>query len=189
MWRVTTSTIARLRGQRLTQISSRRLSFFESLTEFLPGHASVALQPRCKVGQHRLSISPGHGLAPNATVTAEVTPPPSVEMQPCIIQKAHIPPSVQLLPENSVCFSFVPAPPAAVRGSRGASRHPQHPAYPPLHYPHQESGRGPNHYAGRNHRHHRHHRPVSTQGGTEPRYVMERANDNESVQGNLGNHE
>lgn len=42
--------------------------------EFLPGLASIALDPRCQVptGQHVLSISPGHGLAPNATVTAEV---------------------------------------------------------------------------------------------------------------------
>ncbi|XP_070839849.1 phospholipid transfer protein C2CD2L [Chaetodon trifascialis] len=42
--------------------------------QFLPGHASIVLDPRCKVptGQHILSISPGHGLAPNATVTAEL---------------------------------------------------------------------------------------------------------------------
>ncbi|XP_068187225.1 phospholipid transfer protein C2CD2L [Antennarius striatus] len=42
--------------------------------EFLPGHAFIALDPQCKAasGQHILSISPGHGLAPNATVTAEV---------------------------------------------------------------------------------------------------------------------
>lgn len=42
--------------------------------QFLPGHASIALDLRCKVptGQHTLSISPGHGLAPNATVTAEL---------------------------------------------------------------------------------------------------------------------
>ncbi|KAL7389835.1 hypothetical protein ABVT39_010610 [Epinephelus coioides] len=42
--------------------------------QFLPGHASIALDLRCKVptGQHILSISPGHGLAPNATVTAEL---------------------------------------------------------------------------------------------------------------------
>ena len=43
--------------------------------EFLPGHASITLDPRCKVptGQHILSIGPGYGLAPNATVTAEVS--------------------------------------------------------------------------------------------------------------------
>ncbi|XP_055370507.1 phospholipid transfer protein C2CD2L isoform X2 [Betta splendens] len=42
--------------------------------QFLPGHASIALDPRCRTpaGQHILSISPGHGLAPNATVTAEL---------------------------------------------------------------------------------------------------------------------
>lgn len=53
----------------------RRLFFlFWIWIEFLPGHASIALEPGCKVpaGQHILSISPGHGLAPNATVTAEV---------------------------------------------------------------------------------------------------------------------
>lgn len=42
--------------------------------QFLPGHASIALDLQCKVptGQHVLTISPGHGLAPNATVTAEL---------------------------------------------------------------------------------------------------------------------
>ncbi|XP_031712980.1 phospholipid transfer protein C2CD2L isoform X2 [Anarrhichthys ocellatus] len=42
--------------------------------QFLPGHACIAVDLRCKVptGQHTLSISPGHGLAPNATVTAEL---------------------------------------------------------------------------------------------------------------------
>ncbi|XP_040907073.1 phospholipid transfer protein C2CD2L isoform X2 [Toxotes jaculatrix] len=42
--------------------------------QFLPGHASIALDLRCKIptGQHTLSISPGHGLAPNATITAEL---------------------------------------------------------------------------------------------------------------------
>lgn len=46
------------------------------LIEFLPGHASIALQPSCKLPavQHKLSISPGHGLAPNASITAEVSP-------------------------------------------------------------------------------------------------------------------
>lgn len=53
-----------------------RFSFlFYILIEFLPGHASITLDPRCKVptGQHILSIGPGYGLAPNATVTAEVS--------------------------------------------------------------------------------------------------------------------
>ncbi|GLD46898.1 C2 domain-containing protein 2-like isoform X1, partial [Lates japonicus] len=42
--------------------------------QFLPGHASIALDLRCNIptGQHILSISPGHGLAPNTTVTAEL---------------------------------------------------------------------------------------------------------------------
>uniref|UniRef100_A0A672FR19 Synaptotagmin-like mitochondrial and lipid-binding domain-containing protein n=1 Tax=Salarias fasciatus TaxID=181472 RepID=A0A672FR19_SALFA len=42
--------------------------------QFLPGHASIALDLQSKVptGQHILTISPGHGLAPNATVTAEL---------------------------------------------------------------------------------------------------------------------
>ncbi|XP_030010083.1 phospholipid transfer protein C2CD2L isoform X2 [Sphaeramia orbicularis] len=42
--------------------------------QFLPGHASIALDLQSKVptGQHTLSISPGYGLAPNATVTAEL---------------------------------------------------------------------------------------------------------------------
>ncbi|XP_029303585.1 phospholipid transfer protein C2CD2L isoform X3 [Cottoperca gobio] len=42
--------------------------------QFLPGHASIPLDLRSKVptGQHTLSISPGHGLAPNATITVEL---------------------------------------------------------------------------------------------------------------------
>ncbi|XP_023135967.2 phospholipid transfer protein C2CD2L isoform X1 [Amphiprion ocellaris] len=42
--------------------------------QFLPGHASIALDLHRQVptGQHKLSISPGHGLAPNATITAEL---------------------------------------------------------------------------------------------------------------------
>ncbi|XP_026183899.1 phospholipid transfer protein C2CD2L [Mastacembelus armatus] len=42
--------------------------------QFLPGHAAITLDPRCKVpaGQHILSVSPGCGLAPNATITAEL---------------------------------------------------------------------------------------------------------------------
>ncbi|KAK1882556.1 Phospholipid transfer protein C2CD2L [Dissostichus eleginoides] len=42
--------------------------------QFLPGHASIPLDLRYKAptGQHTLSISPGHGLAPNATITAEL---------------------------------------------------------------------------------------------------------------------
>ncbi|KAM8897826.1 phospholipid transfer protein C2CD2L isoform 2-T3 [Spinachia spinachia] len=42
--------------------------------QFLPGHACMALDLRCKVptGQHTLSIRPDHGLAPIATVNAEL---------------------------------------------------------------------------------------------------------------------
>ncbi|KAM4545272.1 phospholipid transfer protein C2CD2L isoform 2-T2 [Odontesthes bonariensis] len=42
--------------------------------QFLPGHASIALNVQCKIptGQKSLSISPGHGLAPNATITTEL---------------------------------------------------------------------------------------------------------------------
>ncbi|XP_070773902.1 phospholipid transfer protein C2CD2L [Enoplosus armatus] len=42
--------------------------------QFLPGHGSITLDLRSKVptGHHILSISPGHGLAPNAIVTAEL---------------------------------------------------------------------------------------------------------------------
>ncbi|KAK5917867.1 hypothetical protein CgunFtcFv8_002678 [Champsocephalus gunnari] len=42
--------------------------------QFLPGHASIPLDLRCNAptGHHTLSISPGHGLAPHATITAEL---------------------------------------------------------------------------------------------------------------------
>ncbi|XP_074527953.1 phospholipid transfer protein C2CD2L isoform X2 [Halichoeres trimaculatus] len=42
--------------------------------QFLPGHASITFDLRSKAptGQHTLSISPGHGLAPHSTVTAEL---------------------------------------------------------------------------------------------------------------------
>ncbi|KAE8288276.1 Phospholipid transfer protein C2CD2L [Larimichthys crocea] len=42
--------------------------------QFLPGHASIAVDPRSRTptGHHILSISPGHGLAPNAAITAEL---------------------------------------------------------------------------------------------------------------------
>ncbi|XP_076024823.1 phospholipid transfer protein C2CD2L [Genypterus blacodes] len=42
--------------------------------QFLPGQASVALavQRKAPTGQHILSVSPGHGLAPSATVSAEL---------------------------------------------------------------------------------------------------------------------
>ncbi|KAM3869539.1 phospholipid transfer protein C2CD2L [Diretmus argenteus] len=52
---------------RLLERNSRR-------EQFLPGHASLALDFPRKVpsGQHILSVSPGHGLAPNTTVTLEL---------------------------------------------------------------------------------------------------------------------
>uniref|UniRef100_A0A8D3ATI2 C2cd2 like n=1 Tax=Scophthalmus maximus TaxID=52904 RepID=A0A8D3ATI2_SCOMX len=42
--------------------------------QFLPGHACITLDLRDKVssGRHILSIGPGHGLAPSATITAEL---------------------------------------------------------------------------------------------------------------------
>nr|XP_020454632.1 C2 domain-containing protein 2-like isoform X1 [Monopterus albus] len=42
--------------------------------QFFPGYASIALDPRGKAptGQHIMSISPGHGLAPYATITTEL---------------------------------------------------------------------------------------------------------------------
>uniref|UniRef100_A0A8C6SXH8 C2cd2 like n=1 Tax=Neogobius melanostomus TaxID=47308 RepID=A0A8C6SXH8_9GOBI len=42
--------------------------------KFLPGHACIALE-QCKVSQEQrtLSISPGYGLAPSATISAEIT--------------------------------------------------------------------------------------------------------------------
>lgn len=47
---------------------------FSWLTEFLPGRASLPLDlsKRIPNGQHKLSIAPGHGLAPTAIVTLEV---------------------------------------------------------------------------------------------------------------------
>ncbi|XP_011609854.2 phospholipid transfer protein C2CD2L [Takifugu rubripes] len=59
-------------GQETKELRVRLLERNAKGEEFLPGHASISLQPRCKVGQHKLSISPGHGLAPNATITAEL---------------------------------------------------------------------------------------------------------------------
>lgn len=46
-----------------------------SSTEFLPGHASLPLDLSKKIpnGQHKLSITQGHGLAPTAVVILEVS--------------------------------------------------------------------------------------------------------------------
>lgn len=54
--------------------------------KFLLGHASIALE-QCKVSQEQrtLSISPGYGLAPSATVSAEVTYVEIVEPGSCIL--------------------------------------------------------------------------------------------------------
>lgn len=61
-------------GPETKELRVRLLERNDKREQFLPGHASIALDPRCKAptGQHILSISPGHGLAPNATVTAEL---------------------------------------------------------------------------------------------------------------------
>lgn len=61
-------------GPETKELRVRLLERTGKREQFLPGHACIALDLRCKVptGQHTLSVSPGHGLAPNATVTAEL---------------------------------------------------------------------------------------------------------------------
>ncbi|XP_041657936.1 phospholipid transfer protein C2CD2L isoform X2 [Cheilinus undulatus] len=61
-------------GQETKELRVRLLERNGKREQFLPGHASITLDLRCKnpTGQHTLSISPGHGLAPHATVTAEL---------------------------------------------------------------------------------------------------------------------
>uniref|UniRef100_H3D2G1 C2cd2 like n=1 Tax=Tetraodon nigroviridis TaxID=99883 RepID=H3D2G1_TETNG len=61
-------------GQETKELRVRLVERNGKREQFLPGHASIALQPWCKLAavQHKLSISPGHGLAPNATITAEL---------------------------------------------------------------------------------------------------------------------
>ncbi|XP_068457545.1 phospholipid transfer protein C2CD2L isoform X2 [Clinocottus analis] len=61
-------------GQETKELRIRLLERNGKREQFLPGHACIALDLRCKVptGNHTLSVSPGHGLAPNATVTAEL---------------------------------------------------------------------------------------------------------------------
>ncbi|XP_044079762.1 phospholipid transfer protein C2CD2L isoform X2 [Siniperca chuatsi] len=61
-------------GLETKELRVRLLERNSKREQFLPGHASIALDLQCKVptGQHILSISPGHGLAPNATITAEL---------------------------------------------------------------------------------------------------------------------
>lgn len=130
--------------------------------EFLPGHASIALDPRCKVptGQHVLSISPGHGLAPNATVTAEVN---AFKYMNCGIFWLPLPSTYLLI--YRFFLSYI----AAVCGNRGASEPPQCFVTTLLTHPDQESGRGSHHHARWDHRHHRHHRSVPTQSGAQSR--------------------
>ncbi|XP_071317165.1 phospholipid transfer protein C2CD2L isoform X2 [Trachinotus anak] len=61
-------------GPETKELRVRLLERHGKREQFLPGHASIALDLQCKVptGQHILSISPGHGLAPNATITTEL---------------------------------------------------------------------------------------------------------------------
>lgn len=126
----------------------------------------MALQPRWKLPavQHKLTISPGHGLAPNATITAEVSPQMTGFSSDSDWRKIPFVVVFFLI----FFFSLLP-PPVAVRGSRRASQHPQRFANPLLYYSHQEGGCGPDRHAGRNHRHHRHHCPVAPQAGTKSR--------------------
>lgn len=61
-------------GQETKELRFRLLERNGKREQFLPGHATITIDLRCKAptGQHTLSISPGHGLAPHATVTAEL---------------------------------------------------------------------------------------------------------------------
>lgn len=61
-------------GPETKELRIRLLERNSKREQFLPGHASIALDLHSRVptGQHKLSISPGHGLAPNATITAEL---------------------------------------------------------------------------------------------------------------------
>ncbi|KAK2828536.1 hypothetical protein Q5P01_019570 [Channa striata] len=61
-------------GPETKELRIRLLERNSKREQFLPGLASITLDPRCKypTGQHILSLSPGHGLAPNATVTVEL---------------------------------------------------------------------------------------------------------------------
>ncbi|XP_029925249.1 phospholipid transfer protein C2CD2L [Myripristis murdjan] len=61
-------------GPETKELRIRLLERNSKREQFLPGHASINLDIPCKIptGQHVLSVSPGHGLAPNATVTLEL---------------------------------------------------------------------------------------------------------------------
>ncbi|KAM9332140.1 phospholipid transfer protein C2CD2L isoform 2-T2 [Pholidichthys leucotaenia] len=61
-------------GQETKELRVRLLERNGKREQFLPGQASIALDIQGKVpsGQHILSISPGHDLAPSATVTGEL---------------------------------------------------------------------------------------------------------------------
>ncbi|XP_029376002.1 phospholipid transfer protein C2CD2L [Echeneis naucrates] len=75
-------------GPETKELRVRLLERTGKQEQFLPGYASIALDCQCKVptGQHVLSISPGHGLAPNATITAELLYVETEE--PCSIPNA-----------------------------------------------------------------------------------------------------
>ncbi|XP_065106259.1 phospholipid transfer protein C2CD2L isoform X1 [Paramisgurnus dabryanus] len=53
--------------------------------QFLPGHASLPLDPSKKIpnGQHKLSVTPGHGLAPTAIITLELLCLESSDLRSC----------------------------------------------------------------------------------------------------------
>ncbi|XP_041863758.1 phospholipid transfer protein C2CD2L isoform X2 [Melanotaenia boesemani] len=61
-------------GPETKELRIRLLERNGTREQFLTGQASIALNLQCKIptGQHVLSISPGHGLAPNATITTEL---------------------------------------------------------------------------------------------------------------------
>uniref|UniRef100_UPI003AAF4B19 phospholipid transfer protein C2CD2L n=1 Tax=Centroberyx gerrardi TaxID=166262 RepID=UPI003AAF4B19 len=61
-------------GPETKELRIRLLERNSKREQLLPGHASIALDLPHKLptGQHILSVSPGHGLAPNATVTLEL---------------------------------------------------------------------------------------------------------------------
>ncbi|KAM4619826.1 phospholipid transfer protein C2CD2L [Polymixia lowei] len=61
-------------GPETKELTIRLLERNGKREQFLPGHASIVLdlQRKAPTGRHKLSVSPGHGLAPNATVTLEL---------------------------------------------------------------------------------------------------------------------
>ncbi|XP_056141218.1 phospholipid transfer protein C2CD2L [Lampris incognitus] len=61
-------------GPDTKELRIRLLERSRKREQFLPGHASIALDLPYKspTGQHVLSVGPGHGLSPNATITTEL---------------------------------------------------------------------------------------------------------------------